>query len=355
MSNKNETIDRMNVKKILIFKIGAIGDVLMSTPLVREIRKAFPKAKITYAVGNYSASVLEGNKNIDHLLKFDQNMFFKKNIISALKLRNEINKQKFDIAFVLDKHWSFGLFIKMCGIPVRVGFDRNREGKYNTHNIVYQQVKHEIDYYLSLLDAINVKHSKNTQIDLPLNKKDISFADSFFKKNKLKGKVIGMLIGGGGDNPGESGAIRKWPTDKYIELIQRLAVNYKIILLGGPKDGELNKDVMKFVKNVNVVNSAGHCNIKQSATLMKKCALIITHDSGPMHMASAVNDMIISIFGPTNPKRKAPLHDKSVAIWKDQDIYEENYERYGKLPKHEKWMTKITAKEVEEIARKMIK
>jgi heptosyltransferase-2 len=88
---------------------------------------------------------------------------------------------------------------------------------------------------------------------------------------------------------------------------------------------------------------------------MKKCALIITNDAGPMHIASAVNDKIISIFGPTNPVRKAPLNEGSVSIWKDQDIYEEDYELYGKLPKKKKWMTKITAKDVEEKAREILR
>ena len=93
----------------------------------------------------------------------------------------------------------------------------------------------------------------------------------------------------------------------------------------------------------------------KSAALIKKCSAIVCSDSGPMHIASAINNKIVSLFGPTNPERKAPLHEKSIAIWHDQDIYEENYELYGKLPKPEKeWMRKITVKEVMEAVKKII-
>ncbi len=347
-----------NPRKILIFKTGAIGDVLMTTPFVRQLRKQFPKSQIVYYVGTYSASVLEGNKNINRIERFDQNMFFRKNIFKVLSLRNKIKKEKFDAAFILDKHWIFGLFMKLCNIPTRIGFNRNREGKYHTDSIIYQQAQHEIIYYLSLLEAISIKpDTKDTQLDLTVPKKDLSFADSFFRKNKLTGKVIGMLLGGGGENPGESGAIRKFQTEKYIELIQRLSNNHKIILIGGPNDRQLNEDVIRFIKNKNVINSAGAANIKQSAAIMKRCAVIVTHDSGPMHIASAVNKKIVSLFGPTNPKRKAPLHDESIAIWHDQDIYEEEYELFGKQPsasKKGKWMKRISVQEVEKAVKSLL-
>lgn len=345
----------MNPKKIMLFKIGALGDVLMTTPFVRQLRKAFPRAEIVYYVGKYAADVLQGNKNIDRVEIFDQNIFYKKNAIRALSLRNKIRKERFDVAFVFDKHWSFGLFIKLCGIPARIGFNRNGEGKYHTHSIIYQQVQHEVHYYLSLLEAIGIKPNNNdTQLDLPLAKKDLSFADKFFKAHKLKGKIIG-IVPGGGKNPGEKEPIRRWAIEKMMELVRRLSENHKILLIGGPEDVELCENIIIFLKSKNIISAAGKASRKQSATLMKKCSVIVCGDSGPMHIASAVNNRIVSLFGPTNPKRKAPLHKESIAIWHDQDIYEEDYELYGRLPDlRKRWMTKITVKEVEEAVRKLL-
>lgn len=340
--------------KILLFKIGAIGDVLMTTPLARQLRKEFPKAKIIYYTGRTASKVLEGNKNLNKVAAFDENIFYRKRFLKAFKLRNEIKNEGFDIAFVLDKHWAVGAFIKSCGIPKRIGFDRGNEGKYHTDSIPYLDARHEINYYLSLIEKIGIEPSKNTKIDIDLSKNDILFADKFFKNNGLKGKVIG-IVPGGGVNPGEKTPIRRYPHEKMIELIQKLSKNYKILLLGGKQDEELNQSIIIFLKEKNIINGARE-SIKESAALMKKCSIIICSDSGPMHIASAVNNKIISLFGPTNPARKAPLHKESISIWHDDDIYERGYEIYGKLPspeKKNKWMRKITTKEIEEAVRKL--
>ncbi len=343
-----------NPKKILIFKIGAIGDVLMTTPLIRQLRKKLPKAKIVYYVGKHARDILKGNKNIDRIETFDEKIFIKKNVFKAVSLRNKIKKECFDSAFILDKHWIFGLFIKLCKIPARIGFKRDLRDCL-THKIAYRQVQHEIVYYLSLLETLEINPDHNdTKIDLILSKNDIFFAEEFFKKNKIK-NAIGIAAGGG-KNPGEKEPIRRFPIEKMIELIKNLAANNKIILLGGPGDDELNKGIISFVKSRNIVNGA-NSDIKRSAALMKKCGMIICSDSGPMHIASAVNSKIISLFGPTNPKRKAPLHRESVALWKDQDIYEENYELYGDLPnssKKEKWMRRISINEIEDAVNRLL-
>lgn len=347
-------VDRFNPKKIMLFKIGAIGDVLMTTPFVRQLRKGFPKAKIIYYAGKHAQNVLKGNKNIDRIEAFDEKIFIRKNVFKAISLMSRIKKEGFDAVFILDKHWIFGLFVKLCGITIRIGFKRDLRD-YLTSKIAYRQVQHEIHYYLSLLETIGIKSNyADTNIDLMLSKKDVSFAEDFFKMNKIK-KAIGIAAGGG-KNPGEEYPIRRFPIEKMIELVKRLAVNRKIILLGGPEDDELNKGIISFVKNKNIVNGA-NSDIKKSAALMKKCAVIICSDSGPMHIASAVNDKIISLFGPTNPKRKAPLHKESIAIWKDHEIYEEDYELYGKLPKsskNDKWMRKITIAEIENAVNKLL-
>ena len=352
-----------NFEKILIFKLGLIGDILMTTPLIREIRTNFPESEIIYYIGDENAfSVLKGNKNIDRVEVFDNYLLFLKDILKLFLLLIKIRKEQFDIAFILDKHWAFGLFIKLCGIPIRVGFDRDGGGIFNTCNIRYHEAKHEILYYLSLLESIGIKPKIDTQMDLFIDKKEINLANKFFKKNKLQDKIIGIFASDGDikserSNPlKESRDIRKYPPNKWIELIQKLSKKYKIILFGGPRDKEFNQKMINFLKNKNIIN--GTCStIQETAAIMGKCSLIITTDMGPMHLASAVNNKIISLFGPTNPARKAPLHKESIAIWKDQDIYDENFELYGRQPnknKKNRWMKRITVREIEEAVKRYL-
>lgn len=324
------------MKKILFFKLGAIGDTLMTTPLLRQVRKNFPDAEIDYFIGKHSAEALEGNKNLDTITPFDESIFVKKKIVQWLKLIRKIKKEKYNIVFVLDKHWIFNLTAFLAGIPVRVGFDRlGKEGILLTKKVYYGNDKHEIVYYLDLLETLGCKVDYDDwKFELFLNKTNEKFADDAWKKYDLKGKKVIGIAPGGGKNPGEAIGIRNWPIEKYVNLIKKLIEKrFSIILLGkGADDLEKEKEILK-INDPRIISFIDKCSIKESAALIKKCNYIICNDTGTMHIASAVNKKIISIFGPTNPMRKAPLWPESRSIWKDQAIYEADYELFGKKPK----------------------
>lgn len=412
--------------KILLFKIGALGDTLMTTPFLRQLRSNFPLARIDYLIGNTSSVVLAGNKYLDNIIKFDEHIFFKKKPWKLLALVKKIRREKYDIIFVLDKHRVFNITGRFFGIKERIGFDRDRrEGNFLTQKIRYGNEKHEIYYYLDLLNGLKIRPDYNDfKMDLFLEKKDDDFAKAFWRSHGLnKKKVIGIAPGGG-KNSGEKTEYRNWPITNYIQLIKLLLKrNYFIILLGGPDDKEKENEIMKtFSNNIlnkvnnyaddsdavnsntfnsnsinnninnfnnngasnNISNNAvsnninnnvnkikiiskdenknrgdgtlngylisliGKCSIKESTAIMKKCDNIICNDSGVMHLAATVNKKTISLFGPTNPVRKSPLWKQSKSIWKDNDIYDPDYELYGKIDKNKlgKFMKRIKPEDV---------
>jgi len=336
------------MKKILLFKIGAIGDTLMTTPFVRQLRRNFPMDKIDYLVGKVSSQVLEGNRNVNEVIPFDEAIFFKKRVIKLLALIKFIRKRKYDYVFVFDKHWIFNLTAFLFGIKKRAGFDRlGREGLFLNYKVRYEKPKHEIFYYLDLLDAINKKADYgDCKMELFLSGEDRALAKKVWQKYRLKDKKVIGIAPGGGKNPGEKTEIRNWGIEKYVELIRRLIdKNYFAILIGGPFDSGKEKRILEKVHSKKIISLIGKSTIKESAAVIKKCDYFICNDSGPMHIASAVNKNIISIFGPTNPERKAPLWKHSRALWKDQGIYEESYELFGKSS-GKKFMEKIRPNDV---------
>lgn len=319
------------LKKFLLFKIGAIGDVLMTAPLIRQLRKNFPNSKIDYLVGKTASEIIKYNKNVDKILIFDEDTFFKKKIIKFVKLIKLIRNNQYDAVFVLDKHYMFNIAAFLFGIKKRIGFDRlGKEGILLTNKVYYGKIRHEIYYYLDLLQSINVKvNYKDHKMDLFLGKSDEDFAKTFFIKNKLIGKKTIAICPGGGNNPGQVLEEKIMPVERYIQLIKK--INYPVILIGGKTDKIKEEKIIKECPNT--ISVIGKTTINQSAALMKRCYKIICNDSGPMHIASTVNKNIISIFGPVNPKRKGPLWKESKKIWKAQKIYNANNETFGTYKK----------------------
>ena len=315
----------MEPKRILFFKLGAIGDVLMTTPLVRQVRKNFPKAKIDYLVGGHSAKVLEGNKNIDEIISFDENIFIKKKIICWMNLIRVIRKRKYDLIFICDKHWIFNMTALLTGASIRVGFDRmGKEGIGLTHKVYYREIRHSLLYYLDLAKAAGLKvEYTDTQMDISISKADEKWAADFWKKNKLGNKAIGVAPGGA-INPGQTFFGKRWPAEKYAELCEKLnAKGNKIIIIGGPGDEAAAQTIAAKAK---VVNAIGKASIKQSAALIKKCKAFVCNDSGPMHIAATTGTRVISLFGPTDPRRLAPIGKKNNYVWHEKEpVYDEIY------------------------------
>ncbi|NPA39622.1 MAG: glycosyltransferase family 9 protein, partial [Thermodesulfobacteria bacterium] len=287
--------------KILLFKIGAIGDTLMTTPLIRQLRNNFKDAIIDYLIGNYSYEVLEGNKYLNNIIKFDEGVFFKKDIKEWLKLILKIRKRKYDVIIVLDKHWIFNFTAFLFGAKKRVGFDRFGEGKFLTYKVPYFGRKHEVFYYLDLLRGLGVEPKYNDwQLEIFLSNEDLKFAENFWNENNLNEKVVVGVCPGGAVNVGvENDDLRRWDVKNYIELIKRLIKRgFKVLLIGGKTDKSIERNILK---EVNCLSMIGKVSLKKSAALLRKCSIVICNDSGPMHLASTVNEVIISIFGPTNP------------------------------------------------------
>ncbi len=300
-------------QKIVFFKLGAIGDTLMTTPLVRQVRKAFPTAQIDYLVGNHSAGVLKNNKNITTVISFDEKIFIKKSILSLFSLIKKVRLEKYDIVFVLDKHWIFNVVSFFFGIPKRVGFDRlGKEGFFLTHKTLFDSVRPEVLYYLDLAKSFGIKvDERDFQMDIVMGIKEKVFAKKFFKDYHLTKEVIGICPGGG-VNPGQLLDEKIWPIEKYILLIKKM--KSPVLLLGGKTDETKEQLILKHCKNV--VSAVGKTNLQESCALMQLCRGVVCNDSGPMHIAAASKTKVLSLFGPTDPRRLAPIGKKCKYIWK---------------------------------------
>jgi len=319
-----------NPKKILIIRSGALGDVLMSTPFLTALRKRYPESKISYLVGKWSSAILKNNPNIDRIIEFEDKIVYKKNISEVAKLIEKIRKEKFDLCFVLEKSWLFGLFNWLCNIKFSVGFDRRGEGFTYNISVPFDGSKYELEYYLDLERKIGIKVT-DKKMRIYCNKKDEIVAEKFLIKNKLKNKLLIGIAPGGAVNPGHNFMAKRWAKTKYLELIERILKMRKncfIVMFGGLPDKHLLEDLSEI--NSKRISISPLHSVQISYLLMNKCKLIVTHDSGSMHIAGASNAKVIAIFGPTPSERFAPKNSIVLGVKSKECPCYDIYGNYNK-------------------------
>jgi len=319
----------------------------MTTPFLKAIRNRFPKAEISYLVGNYSKKILDGNKNIDRVINFDDDIVYKKKVFDTVRLIKQIKKERFDLCFVLDKSYHWGILSYFFGIKNRIGFDRHGEGFAYHKTVFFDGGKYELEYNLDLAKLVNAKIS-DKKMELFISKLDEQFSEEIINKNALNSKIMIGIAPGGAKNPGQEMDAKRWPIEKYIELTKELIKNNNVLIFGGPGDIEFGKKITSEIKSDKIIDLTGKTTIQQSAALIDRCKYFITHDSGLMHIAATTNTKIIALFGPTPAHRFAPK-DASVIQIEDKEC--PCYDVYGnyKKCKNVECMNQIRTKDILEI------
>lgn len=312
-------MDYSSINKILIMKNCCLGDILMSTPMVRELRNNFSSARIHYMVGPWSKEAIKGNPCLDRVI---DHVVFVKNKTLWEKVRDlrSLRKERYDLLFILDTGIISMLAGFLIGAKFRVGFDLHHQGFLLTHGVprTLKDNKHEVEWYLDLLRRIGIK-PKPKKMEFFLSKEDERFAREFFYNYKLNEKDLIIGIGpGGGINPFTALTTKQWSKERYAQLADRLIKNFgaKIIFFGDRRDRPVVKTLKRKMNN-EALDVTGEISLKETAALIKRCRLFITNDSGLMHLAAAVGRPTVSIFGPSLSKYTAPLGKGHLSIEKE--------------------------------------
>ena len=318
------------MKKILVFRMWALWDVLMTTPFLKELRKKNKDAKIDYLTWKSNKILLENNEFLDEVLIMKDDLYFKYKFIDFFKLILQIRKIKYDEIYVMDKHWIFSLTAFLFWIKKRIGFFRDKLSKIflTTWVKYWWQVKHEVEYYLSSIWLKNIKNI-NKKLYFNLQKNDEETIKKFLEKEKIKKFII--VINDWGNNWFEVWWIRMIPDNKFKKLLEIISKDNIVFLLAW---ANMKSYYAKFILNNKIKNLAWRFKIPESIALMKFADKVYTTDCGPMHMAATVNENIIWFFWPTHPKRKFPFIKNWIYFWweKDKKKYTFDYEDFGKIP-----------------------
>jgi len=305
---------------ILIINPFGIGDVLFSTPLIRNLRFYYPDAFIAVAVQKKVVPVLENNPHINKIIPFSRGDF--KNLSRQSRLRaiqllfnvlKQVLGQRFDLCFDLSMEHRYSLFLKLLGVRQRIGFNYKHRGRFLTHriNLDGYENKHVVEYHLELLKFLGLKpHPRKLELFLRQEEKD--WAEAFFERNGVKKEdlIIG-IIPGGGASWGEKGNYLRWPYENFAKICDELKKisRVKIVLFGAKTDIQICQNIMKILKQ-KPIELFGKTDLRQFIALLDKCNLIICNDTGPLHINTALGKTLICLCGPVDEQGiLAPVSD----------------------------------------------
>ena len=298
----------------------------MTTPLLRQTRRAFPEAQIDFQVAKPFAIALEGNSQLDSIGTFDPAIFTDRRLGQALEVARTIRRSSYDAIFVLDKHPVFALIARLAGVPLRIGFTRDTAARiFLTHTAPFRELRHDVHYYLDLLRALDFQPD-DSDTRMEFDRRSVTVerpARSYF-----------ACTNSGGENARENTGIRRLPNERFLELLTDLSERQTTVLLGGKNDHEYYDSL---TLPDNIINLAGKTSLKECAEIIAGADEFFTTDCGLMHLAATTDTPICAFFGPTHPQRKAPLRENVRSFWADSAIYDPEYDRRGKIRSSERY------------------
>lgn len=289
-----------------------IGDLVMATPILTDLRKTFPRARITAMAKTPICELLEGDLAIDELFCFRKpsNQFLKReekrNIIAKLQ------EGKYDLGILLTNSFSSAWWFWQAGIARRIGYSSFPRNFFLTDRVAKPIEKvHQVDFYKRLLAPLKIPISK-TAPRLYVSEKELQESrELLFQRGYKKGKTLV------GINPGASyGSAKCWPADRFRSLALRLLDDgVSVVFFGDVASMDLVKSICSGLPK-EVMDLAGVTSLRELVCLIQDCDLLITNDSGPMHIADAVNTPLVAIFGSTDDQVTGPYGQKNSVLTK---------------------------------------
>ena len=285
------------MEKVLIIKLGALGDIVMSLPLLKQIQQHHQNAQISLLTSLEYEHIFQGWPGLI------VHSFPRKGIRASLQTLGWLRKQNFRCLYDLQSNDRTGFICAFSGVPLRVGnhtrfpYHRHPKEKYVGQNHIFERM-------LEVLRANDI-NAKNDKPFLPTSKEDQEKVERWLEQNSLNNDpIVIMHAGGSPQHPA-----KRWPY--FGELAKTLEQSgYLVVWVGTDIDAELNRSLAES----SGIDASNIFSLKQLIALGKKALFAVTNDSGPMHVLSCCDIPIYGLFGPTNWRRNHAVGQKEHVI-----------------------------------------
>ncbi len=302
-------------KSILIIRTDRIGDVVLTTPVIKALRDAYPQARVSILVMPLTKDLVVDNPYLDEIM-VDDRKGEHKGLKGFLKLVSQLRQKKYDCALVLHTKKRMNALCFLAGIPQRIGYKNNKFGFFLTHPIKdmrHHGKKHESQCCLDVLKVLGIE-SAALEINISVQKESEQWMEAFCQEHSIAQEENLIAI-----HPGASDPAKCWPADRFAELIDALCHKYstKVVIVGHSGIQPIAKKIMSQMAHL-ALDLTGKTTVSQLVSVLQRSDMLISNDSGPVHIAAGLETPVVSIFTRNqpgiNPERWKPLGLKSKVV-----------------------------------------
>lgn len=298
--------------RICIVMMSAVGDAVHVLPVINAIKRASPASHITWVLQPGPATLVRGHRSVDEIILFDR----AKGWAAFRDVRHALASKRFDVVIALQVYFKAGVVTAFTHAPVKLGFDRARARDLNwlftTHRIPPNAGQHVQDQYFEFLTALGVPHEP-VEWDLGPWPQERDAQRAFF--SRLERPAASIVVA-------TSKPEKDWPPERWAEVSDALYHDFGLqpVLVGGRSEREVHAEAVIMQNARTAPVSALGSGLRPLVGILDGSALVLAPDTGPLHMAVALNRPVVSLIGYTNPKRTGPyrrFHDLIVDAYGD--------------------------------------
>jgi len=338
------------VNSILVRGVNWVGDTILTYPSVQGVKELFPHSRLTVLVPNHLIGLWKTFPCVDEIIPFQKRSGVG-SVWEDVQISRFMRKRRFDLALIFPRSFRSAFQIYLAGIPIRIGYQDEGRSLFLTHKIRRKGEVlhlHRVHYYRRLMEPLGHLES------VPSPRLFLREEERGWAQKRLE--ELGLLDGRPliGINPGAAYGLAKcWHPDRFAELGRRLSEKWKATALIFGREEERGM-ADKILKNLGGggVDFTGKTGLLQLAALLERCCLLVTNDTGTMHVASAVGTPVVAIFGSTDPVATGPWGDGHVVVKKEVSC-SPCFKRV--CPTDHRCMELITVDEVEEVVDKKLR
>jgi ADP-heptose:LPS heptosyltransferase len=290
----------MTYRNILIFKPGAIGDLLHITPAIRAVKRAFPGAEITLLTGsNASAELFRYNSHVTRVMVYERKGEHRR-WGAFLQLWRTLRAGRFDLVVNYQRSNLKGWLLLSAAFPCRVLVYHKARGR----------MVHAVENHLEAVAPLGIDPlTADRCLELHPGPEDERWAEELIRREGLTGKPLIVL------NPGASNPIKCWSTRQFAELGERLQAELgaAVLVVGGPGEENLAAAIRGGMAQPPL-ELVGRTSLLQLAALLARAATLVSGDTGPLHLATAVGTPVVALFGAIDPNRTGPVGEGHLVL-----------------------------------------